>query len=309
MTRFIPSGPGLLLLVLLLPLTAQAQDGRLPLLLLGADAGSGSMGNARVAHGRDAFSAYWNPAGLAASPSRDAALSYQRWMYDAALYGMGARFPLDEASGLGAFVIALDTDDFDAPQDASATFTPQAVSTGIGYGRTLGPLNAGLSAKLIREQFFATPATGYAFDVGMQTRPLGGLLRLGAALQNIGRLSDRSSAATPLPRTFRAGLSVGPLRIVTETDDATALAVAVATDVSYVFPPEMEAFTRFHTGLSAQVFDLLTLRAGHIYNDTLRRFSFGVGLSYEPFAVDYAYLPLRGEYELSGHMLTMGYVW
>lgn len=267
------------------------------------------MGEARVARGHDAFSTYWNPGSLAAPSSRDAALAYQRWMYDASLYALAVRLPLDEASGLGAYAVALDAAASERARDDPSAFTPQSVSAGIGYGRTIGPLDAGLSAKVIREQFFTIPATGYAVDIGVRTRPLGELVRLGAALQNIGRLSDPSSAAAPLPRMLRAGLSLVPLRLVTETDDAPLLTVAFAAEVSYVFPPEVAAVTRLHAGLSAQVFELIILRGGYVHNDTLRRFSFGAGLNYEPFVFDYAYLPLRSEYELSSHMVTLGYSW
>ena len=301
----------LLVLLLLLgsPQVAWAQEEDLSLLRLGMDATAGSMGEAQTAYSRDAFSVYWNPAGLAAGFSNSVAAAHQRWVGDVRTYALSTRLRLGEKSSLGAFIVALDgdvssiRDQLGLPE---SELGPYAVSVGAGYGYDLGPLYAGLTAKVIREQLIA-PATGYAVDVGLQTPPLAGILRLGAALQNIGTTNNRE--ASPLPRAVRAGVAVSPIRFVAADDGTTLISVGISADISHVFPRNRPSVTRLHLGLATEVMGLIILRAGYLSNHPIRQFTFGAGLDYAPFAFDYAYLPFTGGYEQPGHVVTLSYDW
>lgn len=314
-----PRSPALLLL-LLLALPVQAQESGLGLLSIGVDAEAGAMGDAQVAVSRGVFSTYWNPAGLAAATGNLAALSHQNWIADVRTYALAGRFQAGEEGGIGLFVGALTSGDLEARDEAGpplGAFSAQYISAAAAYGRALGPLRAGITFKYINEQVFAYSANGYAFDAGVQADALEGALRVGAAVQNLGRMSTLNVEATPLPRRIRAGVAVQPFRILAEDDGTPLLGATFTAEVARLFISEDageeetsgSGTTQVHLGAAAEVLELVTLRAGFITNNAVRWLTFGAGLGYGPFLFDYAFLPLREGWGGSAHFLTLTYAW
>jgi hypothetical protein len=298
-----------LVLLAVLALPARAQESGLAFLRVGLNAAAGAMGDAHVARSRDAFSTYWNPAGLAAAPSNSASLSYHLWVADVRTYTLAARFRAGAQGGLGLFVAGTDFGDFEAreePGEAGDLFNVQFINLGAAYGRRIGPVRAGLTARYLSNRIYTESASGYAFDLGLQAELWDGSLELGAALQNLGEMGRLAEEELTLPRMVRAGLAVFPLRILAADDDTPVLNTFVTAEVSHVFPTET---TQFHAGASATVMELLVLRAGLLTNNELRRFTFGLGLHYEAFRFDYAFLPFREGFAGPGHILTLTYGW
>ena len=287
---------------------AHAQDAGLSFLRIGTNAAAIAVGDAYVAYSRDAFSTYWNPAGLAAASSNSAALSHHIWVADIRTYSLTSRFRAGTNGALGLFVTGLSSGDLEArdgPGEADGFFSAQYLNLGAAYGRRLGPLRAGLTAKYLAERIYASEADGFALDFGLQLDLLRGGLQLGAAFQNVGKMDQLADVSTPLPRMLRVGAALFPFRILTENDGRPLLNTFLTGEVSHVFTAEE---TRFHLGVAAEVLDLVMVRAGYITNDTLRRFSFGGGLGYESLQVDYAFLPFQ-DFGTPGHVLTLLYFW
>jgi len=297
------------LLLFLMAATAHAQETGLNFLRIGTNASASAMGDAQVASSRDAFSTYWNPAGLAAAQRNMAALSHRIWIGDLRTYDVAARFRVGSKGAVGLAVTATDSGDLDArelPGAPDGTFSAQFISVGLSYGRQIGPLRAGVTAKYLSERIFDTDATGYAIDAGVQLDVAQRFLALGAVIQNIGEMSRLEREATELPRTLRVGAAVYPLRILAEEDGTRLLDVSLAAEVSHLFPGEL---TRVHTGAAVTVMDLIIVRAGFITKDELRDLTFGLGLHYEALSFDYAYLPFEDGFEGPGHVLTIMYGW
>ncbi len=299
----------LFFLTLVFVLPAQAQETGLNFLRIGTNASASAMGDAQVASSRDAFSTYWNPAGLAVTSLNSADVSHRIWIGDLRTYDMAARFQLGRKAGVGLAVTATDSGDLEAremPGEPEGFFTAQFISVGLSYGRRIGPLRAGVTVKYLSEQIFENEATGYAFDAGVQLGVLRDLVRFGAALQNLGKMSKLEREATELPRTLRAGVALFPFHIIAEDDGTALLDVTLATEISHLFPGEI---TRLHAGVGLTVLDLLVARLGFITNDELRDLTFGLGLHSETLFFDYAYLPFEGGFEGPGHVLTLSYAW
>lgn len=295
-------------LVMLIALPVQAQESGLNFLRIGANAGASAMGDAQVAASRDAFSTYWNPAGLASASSNTVAVSHRIWVADFRTYDVAARFRAGQQGGVGLSVTATDSGELDVretPGEPEGTFTAQFVSLGVSYGRQIGPVRAGATAKYLSERIFESSSSGYAFDVGVQAGFLNETVLLGAALQNVGQMNELNVVETELPRTLRAGAAAFPFRIQA-ADDSAILIVGVSGEVSHLFPNDE---TRLHGGLSAEVLELITFRGGYITNDTLRDVTLGGGLHYGAFVFDYAYLPFETGFEGPGHVLTLHYNW
>ena len=297
------------LLTLVFAVPAQAQETGLNFLRIGTNASASAMGDTQVASSQDAFSTYWNPAGLAAATTNMAAVSHRIWIADLRTYDVAARFRVGRKGGIGLAVTATDSGDLearDAPGEPDGTFSAQFISVGASYGRQIGPLRAGVTAKYLSERIFDTEATGYGIDVGVQVDLANRFAVLGAALQNMGEMSRLEREATELPRTLRVGAAAFPFHIMAADDGTKLLDVSVAAEVSHLFP---DALTRFHVGTALTVLDLIIARAGLVTNDTLRDVTFGLGIRFDAFAFDYAYLPFDEGFEGPGHVLTLMYGW
>ena len=198
---------------------------------------------------------------------------------------------------------------------AEGLFSAQYVSVAAAYGRVLGPLRAGVALKYINEQIYANSANGYAFDAGLQAEAMGGALRAGAAVQNLGRMSELNVTSTPLPRRIRAGLAAQPFRILAEDDGTPLLGATITAEVAHLFASSDTTQTsgggetQIHVGAAAEVLELVTVRAGLITNNEARRFTLGGGLGYEAFLFDYAFVPFRGGFGGPAHVLSLMYIW
>ena len=286
-----------------------AQDSGLAFLRIGANAAASSMGDAQVSSSNDAFSTYWNPAGLAIPGKNSLALSHHIWIADTRTYSFAGRFAAGQHGGFGAFVNAFDSGDLDAregPGEPDGIFSAQFLSVGVSYGRSIGPLRAGVTAKYLSERIFNNNADGYAFDFGFQVDLFREGIKIGAALQNVGSMSELNVEATELPRTIRGGLSIYPFRVLAMADGTVLLNAFITGEVSHVIPTET---TRFHIGAAAEVVELVTVRAGFITNDTLRGATIGGGIGSNGFLFDYAFLPFDGGFDGPGHVLTLLYEW
>ena len=286
-----------------------AQRAGLDFLQIGPDAASMALGGGRSSHSDDAFATFWNPAGLASSDGNSAAVSHHIWVGDVRTYAIATRLGVGERGGLGFAVTAYGSSDIEArdqPGDPLGLFSARFLSVGASYGVGFGPVRFGTGLKYLSEEIFEASANGYAFDFGAQTSLLDGGLELGASLLNLGKMSELVARSTRLPRMLRAGATLHPFRILASDDDAALLNAFVLIETSYVFPEEAN---RIHLGVGAEIMELVTVRGGYVTNDELRSFTLGLGLEYEPFQVDYAFVPFESGFDGPGHVMSLSYRW
>ncbi|MEX2399683.1 MAG: PorV/PorQ family protein [Rhodothermales bacterium] len=288
---------------------ATAQKSGLSFLRIGPNAEAGAMGDAQVAHTADAYSTFWNPAGLAAAERNSASLSYYAWVLDTHTYSAAARFRMGSRGAIGLFATAMGSGDLEArtgPGEPDGTFGVEFVSAGASYARQVGPIRAGVTAKHLTERIFTRTAYGYAVDVGLQLDLLGGDVGAGAVLQNVGKMSELDEEATNLPRAARFGVAVYPLDVLLSDDDAILLRTLLTAEVAHFFETDE---TRVHVGAAAELLDTIVLRGGYVTNDALRGLSLGLGFRYDGVVFDYAFVPFASGFEGPGHLLTMSYGW
>jgi hypothetical protein len=288
---------------------ARAQESGLAFLKIGTNAAAMALGDAYVAHSRDAYSTYWNPAGLAAARFNSVAISHHLWIGDVRTYALASRFRAGERGGIGLFITATGSGDLEAregPGDPDGFFSAQFAAVGLSYGHRFGPLRLGASAKYLTERIYTYNANGFAVDAGAQVDLAAGAVQLGAAVQNLGRMSELLAEATQLPRIVRVGAAIFPFRILTQDDGLPLLNTFLTGEVSYILPDEQ---SRLHVGVAAEVLELVVVRVGMITGEQVRRFSAGAGIGYGSFVVDYAFLPFQSDFGGSGHVLTLDYHW
>lgn len=298
-----------LMLLLLAPLAVQAQGSGLAFLKLGTHAAALGAGSAQTASTADAFSTYWNPAGLAQAPGNSAGLTYNAWVGDIQIYSLAARLGTGPQAGWGVSVTAVSSGELEArlgPGDPDGVFNAQFISAGLSYGRAFGALRLGATAKFLSERIFTVSSNGYAFDAGAQVSLREGFLQAGVVLQHLGDMNELQLESTALPRTLRAGVSVRPLRIANQDDDSPLLKTVLNLDVSRFLVTDE---TQVHIGATGEILETINIRAGLLTNDGLQRFTFGLGFLFDEFRFDYAYLPFQDGFGDAGQILSIMYLW
>ena len=289
-------------------LAVQAQGNGLAFLTLDPDPAGQAAGGAYSAAGSGPFSPLFNPAGLASGSRNGIALTFQDWIGDARTLGIAGRFGLGEKVGAGLYVLSTSSGDLEArdrPGPAEGTFEVQYFAVGAGIARQFGPVQVGVAGKVLSERVFDSSASGYAFDAGVQVEAMDGF-RIGAAVQHLGKMNELETAATPLPTTFRGGVSLRPFRLMAATESTALLSTAFHAEVVYRL--EQNDPTQIRIGGEATLFDMLTLRGGYVFGDPVRRVSAGAGLAVGAFRVDYAMLPLDTGFG-TGQLISLGYNW
>ena len=135
-------------------------------------------------------------------------------------------------------------------------------------------LRLGANFKLIRQSVYTSTATGAAMDFGV-LYTIHPHMRVGAALRNLGRMSELNRSATRLPMQGRLGLTYagfGPILL------------SVATHRAAGHP------TTVHMGGESALGSRLVLRAGY-QNTHHRKLTLGMGLRSSNWTLEYAFIP------------------
>jgi hypothetical protein len=284
---------------------ASAQSG-LAFLRIGPDAAGLALGDAGTAVADGPFVAERNPAGLADAAGTAFGLSHHVWIADVRTYAAAASFRAGERGGIGLYVRATGSGNLEArqfPGDPDGLFDAQFLVAGIAYGRSFGPVHAGLSVTYLSEKIFAVSADGVAADFGVRGFPVRGL-RLAAAYLHAGSMDELEQRRTRLPRTVRGAVAIYPFRVLAMLDGTVLAEAFLTAEVSRNLVDEV---TQWHIGASGHVLDTVQARIGYVVNDDLRGFSFGAGVGVARFQVDYALLPFDQGFEGPGHVFTMAY--
>ncbi len=302
---------GLLALTIVLPAHAQVSIGGAQSLYIQPGARPAGMGDCYVAVAEDASAVSWNPAGLAFIESEfNVTLMHTQLVpdWDDVYYEYAAYAQRIEGLGtIGASLIYLTygeqiATDPDSP-DPIGTFSSYEIIPSVAYGTLLTDnLALGLNLKFVYVNL--APAqytqdqqkgagTTFAADLGVLYRMWDGTLRLGGALQHVGpRIAYiDEEQSDPLPRNLKAGASYMLI-----SDEMNKLMVCADYNKSLVIIEDIvdqSTGVIINLGAEYRYFDLLSLRAGYVYDKDgeVKDFAFGMGLKYRNFAFDLANVP------------------
>src|SRR3989339_324248 len=245
-----------------------------------------SMGEASAAVSDDIYALHYNPAGLVKG-KQEFGISYFKdptTLLKYTFIGYGQTF-----KGFGALANSLyfydagkvvfeDEDGYIQSMD----FQRDYLYT-VGFARkafknlALG-INLKLYSSTMRELYFAE---SYAMDLGaIYATPLKGV-SLGAVLQNLGPPIKYIEEKYPLPKIIRAGIAY-KLSIPTKNKSASNKFTISADIVK-----SSDNVIRENFGAECSLKDVVFLRAGYKKGYNLQDYSFGVGLRWYGFQVDY----------------------
>ncbi|MDD5208024.1 MAG: PorV/PorQ family protein [Elusimicrobiales bacterium] len=273
-----------------------AQSSAAQFLNLGFGARALGMGEAYTAVADDISCVYYNPAGLAAGPEgRELSFSHAFHIQDTAVSQVGfMRRPYAAAI---TYFSAGEMEGRDASAALTGNFTARDVAVQVSRGFKLGPLDAGISGKIISQKIKSSGATSFAGDFGLLYRFKGTPYSAGVSLVNFGTKVKFEEESFPLPMKFKAGVAA----------KMAAAHMLLALDAE--FPNDGPAAVRF--GAEYRGLDGIALRLGYRTTTSGQRdailgrgfgdsvsgvagmygFFAGAGLVYSAFTLDYALLP------------------
>jgi len=285
--------PALILLIgLCSPLALHAQGSTgLSFLKIGVGGRNIAMGDAAVAGGTNAEAAYYNPALIAASRSASVTIMHNKWFGDITTQYLGAAVPL-EGWSFGVFVGLTSVPEIEirtVPGEAEDTFDSHNFAAGFTAAMPLGEdVEIGITAKYVFEKILVHSADGYAFDLGIRAQPFEGEILsrvvLGAAVSNLGSMSELHDESSKLPALARYGA-------------AYSIPVQVTKGNLNIEVNGMTLFdnSKTHISIAGEIdySRLLFIRAGYQSGFDVKDFTAGVGVAYSAVRFDYGYTPFK----------------
>jgi len=268
------------------------------ILKIGVGARAIGMGEAYVAQADDVSSLYWNPAGLALMQERQASFMYDQMYQGSTFQNAAIGIPL-ESGAIGGSLSYQSFGDIQGYATDGTVTSNQSAYSAVG---TLGAAwlgnqwSAGANVKGIQEKLADEKANGAAFDLGgnaIYPKPvLGGTLRMGAVVQNLGSGMKFEQQSDPLPMDWKVGLAAVQM-----------MDKKLNVSLDYTTPKDDSGYVS--GGLEYWLFPFIALRTGYVANKTegsgMRA---GLGLRIKGLSFDYAYagqgeLGMSHRYELS----------
>lgn len=194
-------------------------------LKLGVGARATAMGGACAAVCSDAYSLYWNPAGLSRISSRGEAVAFHGRPFglleqDFAAVAVSVK-SLDAVLAAGFSRLGAAQNGFDAADRPTGDFAEEDTALGLGGATRLEifpsrayederTLRVGGAVKFIRQSMPGTRISGAAVDLGLQGAAFEGAdhaLRWGLSVLNLGPGLGASGMRAPLPMYMNLGLA------------------------------------------------------------------------------------------------------
>jgi hypothetical protein len=275
----------------------------LAFLKLGVSARGVAMGDAMAAAVRGAAATFYNPAGLGlgsmAGQSSEFLFMHKEWIQDTRTEFLGARMGFGERHTFGVSVLTTTVSDIEirtTPGEAAGTFSSRDIGVGLSYCYAFDDgLRVGLTARYLYEQILVDDAQGLGVDAGVQYDGIIDGMTVGAAVANIGSMSNFNTEPIKLPALLRAGVAYRLGFPELET------AAIVAGDVESIFA---ESHPIAKLGAECSFKNTFLVRAGYQFGSEGRGLSLGGGVQYGVFGVDYGYSRLSNDLG-NGHTLTV----
>jgi hypothetical protein len=251
-----------------------------------------------VAQQGSATAAWLNPANLAAHTGYEFYFTHTNWMENILqLDALNLTMPF--IYGNASFAISTSSVDGiqirEVPGDDLGTFASRSSNFQFSYGIQVAQnISIGFGTKYIYEKIYTDETTGYSCDLGGNySLPFDGLT-FGASLTNIGKLPGYRTGEITLPSMVRVGTFYS--FSVNEFDVHTAVAYSNELNSS---------MSHLHLGAEATYQEYFSVRLGYLTGYDTRGFSAGMGIHYNRFQLDYAFIPVSEDLG-NAHSISIG---
>jgi len=269
----------------------------LAFLKLGVTSRAISLGEAVVSSTNDASATHYNPAAMFNGSKTSLVFMHNEQVLGVRTEFLAGSFKFSKVA-LGFSVNNTSVDDIqirEIPGEQTGQFTAQNLALGLSLGYKVNEmLSLGLTGKFLFEKIYVDNASGIALDLGgLYTKEN---LSIGAAISNLGSMSQLRNESTKLPASIRLGGSYSIILV------GITSKLLIGVDGYKVL-----SGGKFHanTGAELQYKDFLALRVGYQSGYENKSITTGIGLKYKAINLDYAFVPYK--YSLgSSHTITLG---
>ncbi|MCK4532771.1 PorV/PorQ family protein [bacterium] len=262
-------------------------------LKIGIGARPVAMGESFVAVANDANSCYWNPAGLSEIKTIQTTTTYLQWLEDTGYTYSSYIQPLkDNYFHYGTIALSLAYLGMGAIPKTEIDINDNIVATGksfdasdiafiFSYGGKIKNFLVGYNIKYIKQTIEEEKASTFSLDLGMKYL-FSDNLSFGLVTQNIGGKVKFVKEEDPLPLNIKSGIAYKTLHNSLFSFDIH-------------FPVEINQ-PNYHLGIEQVLSNLFVLRSGYKLNSVsdskeLSGLSFGLGLKWKKYHLDYAWVP------------------
>ncbi len=268
----------------------------LSFLKIGAGAKAVGMGEAFCAASSKVASPFWNPAALSGTQGTLISFTHAQWFQDVtADFFSSATRAGDNVFGLSLSLGRVaDIEKRDTPTtEPLALFDAHDVVASFSYARNLRDRYAvGLSVKWIYEKIDVSSASGLGLDVGGIFSPFAGTeksvlqdLAFGVAILNLGSKIKFEKESYSLPAQYKAGISCFAEREHLHSEVTFNLDVVKPRDDN----------VKVHVGGEYGLYQSFKLRLGYQFGYDEKNLSFGTGVKYRNYSIDYAFVPYKSD--------------
>ncbi len=288
------------LLLLLLPLLANAERIGLRSLLVDPGVAASAMGNAYTAVAEDPSALYWNVGGLTQGEAAEEVLfAHTEWFLDVRQEYVAAVVRRGEnafAVGISGFYLGgIERRETTADEEPLGDFGYYDIVVPLAYARSFGPLSAGIAVKPWYSKIDRETANGIGLDLGAMYHPGIENLRLGVAVANISSTGDFPGndpyfiqEKFDLPTEARFGASYRfPI--------AGHYSLLVAAQLRAIRDEE----SRGDFGAELKLHDDFHFRFGYRAGYELESWSFGFAARHGIYSLQYAAVPFSSDFGTS----------
>ena len=263
---------------------------------LGAGAKAVGMGEAFTAQLTGVGSPFWNPSAISGIKRTQISFTHTQWVQDITAEHFSSAINTGENTFGLSFSLGKvpDIQKREGPTtEPLALFDQHDVVLSLTYARELRKKCAvGLSVKWIYEKIDISSAGGWGIDLGgicspfkNAGKPLLENLKLGVAVLNLGSKMKFEKESYSLPTVYKAGLSWFAEKKPLQSD--------LTLNLDLVKPRDDDA--KVHMGAEYGLYQIFNLRLGYQFGYDEKNLSFGMGVKYKKYAIDYAFLPYKSD--------------
>lgn len=297
-----------------------------------------ALGEAFSAIANRSDAVFFNPAALARVRQFDLSVDYLDYFLDISHFGVSAAYSIRNLGTFGfqgimtnmdeikvTTVEALDFIDGVYLGYTGETITPASQVFGLSFARELtDKFSFGITAKYAREDLGVKSAGNFMFDAGLTYDTGFKSLMIAAVVRHFGpevRFYDkvnlpRYDASTdstyyqrytgksyPLPQTFNIGVAT---YLVSSNEGSWLHSENQSLLLAFDMAQPRDYDQQFNFGLEYGFNNILFVRAGYKMNYDEESVSFGFGLAFNNYRIDYAFSDF-GDYLDSVHRFSFGF--
>jgi hypothetical protein len=269
-------------------ISERAGTSGLSFLKVGMGARPVGMGEAFTAISGDINCLYWNPAGLARIEGIDLTFMHNRWFQEISSNYLATAFKIKKnVIGVGLALNRVpDIEVRDKPTaEPVGTFDAEDLVLTLGCAKSLGgKFDLGVSVKGLYQKIYTYEASGLGFDIG-GVYVLNDKFQFGTAILNLGPKMKFKEEKFSLPLVYRLGAAYKTSERQLNGD--------ILLGLDLIKPRDSDL--KLHSGIEYNYDKILSLRIGYQLGYDDKSFSFGMGLGYERYGIDYAFVPFSSD--------------